>query len=131
MHKPFSLAALNLALVILSLLIFALVLSLFLSFGLDAVQDSWHAKEEASLNSYIVTQLLEAPQPVSPETASSLFSSLPYAPTYLYVSDSLGQLLYFELSLFHYAQASTVIIAMLLLSIAVDQTSAWLRRRMA
>ena len=43
----------------------------------------------------------------------------------------LGQLLYFELSLFHYAQASTVIIAMLLLSIAVDQGSAWLRRKMA
>ena len=42
----------------------------------------------------------------------------------------LGQLLYFELSLFHHAQASTVIIAMLLLSIAVDQASAWLRRRM-
>ncbi len=42
----------------------------------------------------------------------------------------LGQLLYFELSLFHHAQASTVIIAMLLLSIAVDQGSAWLRRRM-
>ncbi|PKO90422.1 MAG: phosphonate ABC transporter, permease protein PhnE, partial [Betaproteobacteria bacterium HGW-Betaproteobacteria-10] len=43
----------------------------------------------------------------------------------------LGQLLYFELSLFHYTQASTVIIAMLLLSFAVDQTSAWLRQRMA
>lgn len=42
----------------------------------------------------------------------------------------LGQLLYFELSLFHYAQASTVIIAMLALSIAVDQASAWLRQRM-
>ncbi|WP_284335883.1 phosphonate ABC transporter, permease protein PhnE [Comamonas sp. NoAH] len=42
----------------------------------------------------------------------------------------LGQLLYFKLSLFHYAEASTVIIAMLLLSIAVDQTSAWLRRAM-
>jgi phosphonate transport system permease protein len=42
----------------------------------------------------------------------------------------LGQLLYFELSLFHHAQASTVIIAMLLLSIAVDQASAWLRRTM-
>ncbi len=42
----------------------------------------------------------------------------------------LGQLLYFELSLFHYAQASTVIAAMLLLSIAVDQASAWLRRAM-
>jgi phosphonate transport system permease protein len=42
----------------------------------------------------------------------------------------LGQLLYFELSLFHHAQASTVIIAMLALSIAVDQTSAWLRQRM-
>ncbi len=42
----------------------------------------------------------------------------------------LGQLLYFELSLFHHAQASTVIIAMLALSIAVDQSSAWLRRKM-
>lgn len=43
----------------------------------------------------------------------------------------LGQLLYFELSLFHYAQASTVIAAMLLLSMAVDQASAGLRRWMA
>ena len=94
MPKPFSLAALNLALVVLSLLIFALVLSLFLSFGLDAVQASWHAKEEASLNAYIVDQLLESPQPVTTEIASTLFNSLPYAPTYLYVSDSLGQLLY-------------------------------------
>ncbi|WP_303229147.1 phosphonate ABC transporter, permease protein PhnE [Comamonas kerstersii] len=42
----------------------------------------------------------------------------------------LGQLLYFKLSLFHYAEASTVIIAMLALSIAVDQASAWLRRSM-
>lgn len=42
----------------------------------------------------------------------------------------LGQLLYFELSLFHHAQASTVIIAMLLLSIAVDQASTWLRQQM-
>ncbi|MET1114690.1 MAG: ABC transporter permease subunit [Comamonas sp.] len=42
----------------------------------------------------------------------------------------LGQLLYFELSLFRYAQAATVITAMLLLSIGVDQASAWLRRRM-
>ncbi|MEF9964626.1 MAG: phosphonate ABC transporter, permease protein PhnE [Comamonas sp.] len=42
----------------------------------------------------------------------------------------LGQLLYFELSLFHYAQASTVIIAMLLLSMAVDWSSAALRRGM-
>lgn len=42
----------------------------------------------------------------------------------------LGQLLYFELSLFHYAQASTVIGAMLLLSVAVDYASAYLRRKM-
>ncbi len=42
----------------------------------------------------------------------------------------LGQLLYVELSLFHHAEASTVIIAMLLLSVAVDQGSAWLRRRL-
>lgn len=41
----------------------------------------------------------------------------------------LGQLLYFELSLFHYAEASTVIFAMLLLSVAVDAASALLRRR--
>ena len=42
----------------------------------------------------------------------------------------LGQLLYFELSLFHYAQACTVIAAMLLLSMAVDAASAGLRRRL-
>jgi phosphonate transport system permease protein len=42
----------------------------------------------------------------------------------------LGQLLYVELSLFHQAQACTVIAAMLLLSIAVDGGSAWLRRRL-
>ena len=40
----------------------------------------------------------------------------------------LGQLLYVELSLFHHAQASTVIAAMLLLSLAVDLGSARLRR---
>ncbi|MGE8317936.1 MAG: phosphonate ABC transporter, permease protein PhnE [Comamonas sp.] len=42
----------------------------------------------------------------------------------------LGQLLYVELSLFHHAQACTVIIAMLALSVAVDAGSAWVRRRM-
>lgn len=42
----------------------------------------------------------------------------------------LGQLLYFELSLFHYAQASTVIMAMLLLSIVVDSVSSTLRKRL-
>jgi phosphonate transport system permease protein len=42
----------------------------------------------------------------------------------------LGQLLYVKLSLFHYAEASTVILAMLALSVAVDQTSARLRRAM-
>ncbi|MFC5301894.1 phosphonate ABC transporter, permease protein PhnE [Azospira restricta] len=42
----------------------------------------------------------------------------------------LGQLLYFELSLFRYGEASTVIAAMLLLSIAVDAASAALRRRL-
>lgn len=42
----------------------------------------------------------------------------------------LGQLLYVELSLFHHAQACTVIAAMLLLSLAVDAASAGLRKRM-
>ena len=41
----------------------------------------------------------------------------------------LGQLLYYELSLLHEPQASTVIIAMLLLVIIVDGVSAWVRRR--
>ncbi len=42
----------------------------------------------------------------------------------------LGQLLYFELSLFHYAEACTVIAAMLLLSIVVDAASSEVRRRL-
>ena len=42
----------------------------------------------------------------------------------------LGQLLYVELSLFHYAQAGTVIAAMLALSLTVDGLSAVLRRRL-
>jgi phosphonate transport system permease protein len=42
----------------------------------------------------------------------------------------LGQLLYFELSLFRYAEACTVIAAMLLLSIAVDAASSGVRRRL-
>ena len=41
----------------------------------------------------------------------------------------LGGLLYYSLSLFHEAQASTVIIAMLAMAIAVDGASAWLRRK--
>ncbi|MCB1888782.1 MAG: phosphate/phosphonate ABC transporter permease [Rhodocyclaceae bacterium] len=39
----------------------------------------------------------------------------------------LGSMLYYELSLFHEAQACTVIIAMLLLSALVDGISAWIR----
>ena len=41
----------------------------------------------------------------------------------------LGQMLYYELSLLHEAQASTVIMAMLLLVVLVDAISAWVRRR--
>ena len=42
----------------------------------------------------------------------------------------LGQLLYVNLSLFQYAQGGVVIVAMLALSIAADQCSAWLRQRL-
>ena len=42
----------------------------------------------------------------------------------------LGQLLYFELSLFRQAEACTVILAMLLLTLLVDGLSAWLRARL-
>lgn len=41
----------------------------------------------------------------------------------------LGQMLYYELSLLHEAQASSVIIAMLALVVLVDAASAWVRRR--
>lgn len=43
----------------------------------------------------------------------------------------LGQMLYYELSLFHLPQACTVIAAMLALAAIVDATSAFLRRRSA
>ncbi len=43
----------------------------------------------------------------------------------------LGQMLYFHLSLFHQAQAATVIGAMFVLVFAVDGASAWLRRGIA
>jgi phosphonate transport system permease protein len=42
----------------------------------------------------------------------------------------LGQMLYFELSLLHQAQACTVIVAMLVLAAIVDGTSAALRNRL-
>jgi len=42
----------------------------------------------------------------------------------------LGQLLYYELSLFRLDNACSVIVAMLMLALLVDQTSAMLRRRM-
>ena len=43
----------------------------------------------------------------------------------------LGALLYYSLSLFQEAQASTAILAMLAMAIAVDGASAWVRRAMA
>jgi phosphonate transport system permease protein len=43
----------------------------------------------------------------------------------------LGQMLYFELSLLHQAQACTVIVAMLALAALVDGASATLRHRLA
>lgn len=41
----------------------------------------------------------------------------------------LGQMLYLSLSLFQEAQASTVILAMLVLVFAVDTLSSWSRQR--
>lgn len=41
----------------------------------------------------------------------------------------LGQMLYVSLSLFQEAQASSVILAMLLLVLAVDALSGWTRQR--
>ena len=43
----------------------------------------------------------------------------------------LGQMLYVTLSLFHEAQAASVILGMLVLVIIVDQASALARRRLA
>lgn len=43
----------------------------------------------------------------------------------------LGAQLYYSLSLFHEAEASTVILAMLMMAVVVDGVSAWLRRASA
>ena len=43
----------------------------------------------------------------------------------------LGQMLYYHLSLFHQAQAATVLLAMVLLVFAVDALSSAWRRRLA
>ncbi|MEP6739896.1 MAG: phosphonate ABC transporter, permease protein PhnE [Caldimonas sp.] len=43
----------------------------------------------------------------------------------------LGQMLYFHLSLFHQAQAATLLIAMFILVFAVDSLSGWARARLA
>jgi len=43
----------------------------------------------------------------------------------------LGEMLYFSLSLFQYAQASTVLIATLILVIGVEWLSSTVRRRLA
>jgi phosphonate transport system permease protein len=42
-----------------------------------------------------------------------------------------GAQLYYSLSLFHEAEASTVILAMLMMAVVVDGVSAWLRRASA
>jgi phosphonate transport system permease protein len=43
----------------------------------------------------------------------------------------LGQMLYFHLSIFQQAQASTLLLAMLALVFAVDSLSAWARSALA
>ncbi|MBI9094762.1 MAG: HAMP domain-containing histidine kinase [Sphaerochaeta sp.] len=92
----------SLALVLISLGIFALVLSLLLTFGLGKIMRVWHEDESKALHQYVTTTL----EDLHNEAAATgvqvtqidmvrSFEGLPFAPDYLVVTDSDGALLYY------------------------------------
>lgn len=92
----------SLALVLISLGIFALVLALLLTFGLGEIMQVWHEDEQAALHQYVRTTLLdlqsEATASAKKVTQTDLvrsFEGLPFAPDYLVVTGSDGSLLYY------------------------------------
>ncbi|HKL57730.1 MAG TPA: HAMP domain-containing sensor histidine kinase [Sphaerochaeta sp.] len=96
------LSARSLALVLVSLGIFALVLALLLTFGLGEIMRVWHEDEQSALHLYVADTLValqkEAAAKGSNVAQSDLvraFEGLPFAPDYLVVTKADGSLLYY------------------------------------
>ncbi|HKL58428.1 MAG TPA: HAMP domain-containing sensor histidine kinase [Sphaerochaeta sp.] len=92
----------SLALVLISLGIFASVLALLLTFGLGKIMQVWHEEEQKSLHQYVTTTLVDLHKETRTTgtnvTQSDLlraFEGLPFAPDYLVVTSSDGSLLYY------------------------------------
>ncbi|NBK26479.1 MAG: hypothetical protein EOM68_31270 [Spirochaetia bacterium] len=96
------LSARSLALVLVSLGIFASVLALLLTFGLGEIMRVWHEDEQSALHLYVADTLValqkEAAAKGSNVAQSDLvraFEGLPFAPDYLVVTKADGSLLYY------------------------------------
>jgi len=92
----------SLALVLISLGIFALVLALLLTFGLGRIMQVWHEDETRALHQYVTTTLEDLQSEaaatgllVAQTDLARSFEGLPFAPDYLVVTGSDGSLLYF------------------------------------
>lgn len=92
----------SLALVLVSLGIFAFVLALLLTFGLGAIMQTWHEDESRELHQYVESTLQslqgDATHNNTPVTQADLvraFEGLPFAPDYLVVTRADSSLLYY------------------------------------
>ncbi len=88
----------SLALVLVSLGMFALVFALLLTFGLGEILQVWHEDENKALHQYVRTTLLELQSTAKNVTQADLarsFEGLPFAPDYLVVTGPGGSLLYY------------------------------------
>jgi two-component system sensor histidine kinase BaeS len=97
-----SLSARMLVLVLFSLVMFSLVLALLLLFGSERIFDSWKVSETNALYDYIDGNLLEVAkkarqtgiQANSADIELAL-KGLPFSPSWIVVTDSEGQVLYY------------------------------------
>lgn len=88
----------SLALVLVSLGMFALVFALLLTFGLGEILQVWHEDEMKALHQYVRTTLLElqvTAKDVNQADLARSFAGLPFAPDYLVVTGPDGALLYY------------------------------------
>lgn len=92
----------SLALVLVSLGIFALALALLLTFGLGEILQVWHEDEKEALHQYVHSTLVELDSKARREGAAvtqmdlvRAFEGLPFAPDYLVVTKADGTLLYY------------------------------------
>jgi two-component system sensor histidine kinase BaeS len=97
-----SLSARMLVLVLFSLVMFSLVLALLLFFGSERIFDSWEVSETNALYAYIDGNLLEVAKkasqtgiPASRTDIELALKEMPFSPSWIVVTDSEGQLLYY------------------------------------